>query len=76
MARHIPLYRAILVLLRVMAVSPQMVKFLLPPDFSARLNKACSSSSEQLPGNHLSISLVELLQKMKLCVDTYSSRLK
>lgn len=74
MARHIPLYRAILVLLRVMAVNSQLVKFLLPPDYSAR--QSSSSKENETNQNDMMISLVELLHKMKVCVDTYSSRLK
>ncbi|XP_065205960.1 baculoviral IAP repeat-containing protein 6-like isoform X3 [Planococcus citri] len=72
MARHIPLYRAILVLLRVMALNSQMVKFLLPPDYCART----SSSADIEPSGEPMISLIELLHKMKVCVDTYSSRLR
>ncbi len=71
MARHIPLYRSILLLLRVMALSSQLVRFLLPADFSTR-----QSTSNDCSATDQTISLVELLQKMKICVDTYSSRLK
>lgn len=73
MARHIPLYRAILLLLRVMALNSQLVKFLLPTDYS---NRPCSSKDVISNTNDQTISLVELLQRMKTCVDTYSSRLK
>ncbi|XP_065205955.1 uncharacterized protein LOC135835562 [Planococcus citri] len=61
MARHIPLYRAILALLRVMAFNSELVKFLLPPDDP--------SSSET------TISIIDLLRNIETCVDTYSSTL-
>ncbi|XP_069689782.1 baculoviral IAP repeat-containing protein 6 isoform X2 [Periplaneta americana] len=64
MARHIPLYRAVLQLLRAMALSPQLVSLLLPQD-----RRQSSSRGDEL-------SVVCLLTKMKNCVDTYASRLK
>lgn len=64
MARHIPLYRAVLQLLRAMALSQQLVSLLLPPD-----RRQKSSQGDEL-------SVVCLLTKMKNCVDTYASRLK
>ena len=60
MSRHIPLYRALLELLRGVSVCPPLVHLLLP------LDKEDESS----------VSIVELLEKMKTCVDTYASRLK
>lgn len=74
MARHIPLYHSILVLLRVMALNSQLVKFLLPIDYASRQSSSKETSSSVCVDQ--SISLVELLQKMRMCVDTYSSRLK
>ncbi|XP_059477801.1 baculoviral IAP repeat-containing protein 6 [Neocloeon triangulifer] len=62
MARHIPLYTAVLQLLRAMAFSPQLANLLLPsPTSSGRMED---------------LSVVCLLTKMKSCVDTYASRLK
>ncbi|XP_059612083.1 baculoviral IAP repeat-containing protein 6 [Phlebotomus argentipes] len=58
--RHIPLYRAILQLLRAIALSNQLVTLLLP----------------QHTENGNSISIAMLLSNMKSCVDTYASRLK
>ncbi|XP_030370289.1 baculoviral IAP repeat-containing protein 6 isoform X2 [Scaptodrosophila lebanonensis] len=58
--RHIPLYRAILKLLRALSLSKQMVSLLQP----------LQSSSENAP------PIVELLKNMKMCVDTYARRLK
>lgn len=58
--RHIPLYRAILQLLRAIAQSSQLVALLLP------------GAHDQ--GGSMSIAV--LLANMKSCVDTYASRLK
>lgn len=58
--RHIPLYRAILQLLRAIALSSQLVALLLP------------GAHDQ--GGSMSIAV--LLANMKSCVDTYASRLK
>uniref|UniRef100_A0A1B0DPU0 Uncharacterized protein n=1 Tax=Phlebotomus papatasi TaxID=29031 RepID=A0A1B0DPU0_PHLPP len=58
--RHIPLYRAILQLLRAIALSNQLVSLLLP----------------QQNENGNTISIATLLSNMKSCVDTYASRLK
>lgn len=62
--RHIPLYRAILQLLRGLAQSNQLVTLLLPPNH--RRGNAASGS----------LSITALLANMKSCVDTYASRLK
>jgi baculoviral IAP repeat-containing protein 6 len=64
MARHIPLYSAVLQLLRAMAFSSQLAALLLPGTDSGG-----SRSSDDL-------SVVCLLTKMKTCVDNYASRLK
>lgn len=58
--RHIPLYRAILQLLRAIAFSNQLVVLLMP------------GSHDQ--GS--SVPIAGLLTNMKTCVDTYASRLK
>ncbi|XP_054010480.1 baculoviral IAP repeat-containing protein 6 isoform X1 [Hylaeus anthracinus] len=55
MARHIPLYRAVLQLLRAMARSNQLAPLLLP--------KGGGKSGEP--------SVVSLLSSMRVCVDTY-----
>ncbi|XP_063222017.1 baculoviral IAP repeat-containing protein 6 isoform X2 [Bacillus rossius redtenbacheri] len=60
MARHIPLYRAVLQLLRAMALNPHLVSLLLP-------------QTSRSGGDDLSV--VCLLTKMKSIVDTYASRL-
>lgn len=62
MARHIPLYRALLELLRGIAVCPSLVPLLLPLD---KENNTDSTSAVGI-----------LLDKMRLCVDTYANRLK
>ena len=60
MARHVPLYRAVLELLRAIAMCPVLVMLLLPLDGDDESTSSISS----------------LLEKMKTCVDTYASRLK
>ncbi|XP_076097651.1 dual E2 ubiquitin-conjugating enzyme/E3 ubiquitin-protein ligase BIRC6-like isoform X3 [Mytilus galloprovincialis] len=62
MARHIPMYRSLLELLRGIAVCPALVPLLLPLDKDNNQDTAAS------------IGL--LLEKMRKCVDTYASRLK
>ncbi|XP_036324883.1 baculoviral IAP repeat-containing protein 6 isoform X2 [Rhagoletis pomonella] len=58
--RHIPLYRAILQLLRALSLSPELVSLLQPS----------ANNSETSP------AIAELLLNMKTCVDTYAKRLK
>ena len=58
MARHIPLYKAVLQLLRAMALSNQLAPLLLPSG-----DKATEPS------------IVSLLSSMKVCVDTYMSKI-
>lgn len=58
MARHIPLYRAVLQLLRAMANSSQLAPLLLP-----RTGKSSDPS------------IVSLLTSMRVCVDTYMSKI-
>jgi len=60
MACHVPLYRALLELLRAIAVCPPLMPILLPLDAD----------------DDSSVSISSLLEKMKQCVDTYASRLK
>jgi len=60
MACHVPLYRALLELLRAIAVCPSLMPLLLPLDGD----------------DDSSVSISSLLEKMKQCVDTYASRLK
>jgi len=60
MACHVPLYRALLELLRAVAVCPPLMPLLLPLDAD----------------DDSSVSISYLLDKMKQCVDTYASRLK
>ena len=62
MARHVPLYRALLELLRGLAVCPNLVMLLMPLE-------------KEGAGGGMS-SVGELLEKMRGCVDTYASRLK
>ena len=62
MSRHIPLYRALLELLRALSVRTSLAHLLLPFDAD---DEASSS-----------VGVAELLEKMKQCVDTYASRLK
>ena len=62
MARHVPLYRALLELLRGLAVCPNLVMLLMPLE-------------KEAAGGGMS-SVGELLEKMRGCVDTYASRLK
>lgn len=70
MARHIPLYRAVLQVLRSLAVSPQLAALLLPSD--RRVGRQARNPSSS--GDALSATC--LLNKMKSCVDTYASRLR
>ncbi|XP_054725362.1 baculoviral IAP repeat-containing protein 6 isoform X3 [Anastrepha obliqua] len=58
--RHIPLYRAILQLLRALSLSPELVSLLQPS----------ANNGESSP------AIAELLLNMKTCVDTYAKRLK
>jgi len=60
MACHVPLYRALLELLRAIAVCSPLMPLLLPLDAD----------------DDSSVSISSLLEKMKQCVDTYASRLK
>ncbi|XP_038074812.1 baculoviral IAP repeat-containing protein 6-like [Patiria miniata] len=59
MARHVPLYCAVLEVLRALSQNPLLAPLLLPRD-----------------GDQSEMSLVALLENMKSCVDTYTSKLK
>ena len=64
MARHVPLYKALLLLLRSMASCPMLVPLLLP--------NAAGSSSNALPSAQ---SIHALLHKLKNYVSSYTARL-
>ncbi|XP_072783307.1 dual E2 ubiquitin-conjugating enzyme/E3 ubiquitin-protein ligase BIRC6 isoform X7 [Taeniopygia guttata] len=68
MARHVPLYRALLELLRAIASCASMVPLLLPLS-----GESSEEEEEQLESQ---ASVGTLLAKMKTCVDTYTNRLR
>ncbi|XP_056342468.1 baculoviral IAP repeat-containing protein 6 isoform X7 [Oenanthe melanoleuca] len=68
MARHVPLYRALLELLRAIASCTSMVPLLLP-----LAGEGSEEEEEQLESQ---ASVGTLLAKMKTCVDTYTNRLR
>ncbi|XP_071595308.1 dual E2 ubiquitin-conjugating enzyme/E3 ubiquitin-protein ligase BIRC6 isoform X10 [Heliangelus exortis] len=68
MARHVPLYRALLELLRAIASCTSMVPLLLP------LSGENSEEEEEQLESQASVGT--LLAKMKTCVDTYTNRLR
>ena len=79
MARHVPLYRALLQLLRGITSNPALVPILLPMELSGHngLGVEKSSGSAGVEEGAESQACIEtLLEKMKGCVDTYASRLK
>ncbi|KAK3718781.1 hypothetical protein QZH41_014030 [Actinostola sp. cb2023] len=63
MARHVPLYQAVLEVMRALATCPSLVHLLTPDDNGDTSNGA-------------STSLAALIDKMKKCVDTYSKTLR
>ncbi|XP_015750593.1 PREDICTED: baculoviral IAP repeat-containing protein 6-like, partial [Acropora digitifera] len=67
MARHVPLYQAVLEALRAIALCPVLLPLLL-----SRSNGLCPS----LTVSSDSPSVISLLEKMKHCVDTYSKTLR
>ncbi|XP_075902304.1 dual E2 ubiquitin-conjugating enzyme/E3 ubiquitin-protein ligase BIRC6 isoform X2 [Nelusetta ayraudi] len=71
MARHVPLYRALLELLRAISTCTSLVPLLLP--LSGDPGCEQEEEDEQAEG-HTSVGM--LLAKMKTCVDTYTSRLR
>lgn len=71
MARHVPLYRALLELLRAISTCTSLVPLLLPLSG----DPGCEQEEEDEQGEgHTSVGM--LLAKMKTCVDTYTSRLR
>ncbi|XP_062862910.1 baculoviral IAP repeat-containing protein 6 isoform X2 [Trichomycterus rosablanca] len=72
MARHVPLYRALLELLRALSSCPALVPLLLPLSHPAAAEE--EEEEEQGAQSHTSVST--LLAKMKTCVDTYTNRLR
>ncbi|MBZ3871877.1 Baculoviral IAP repeat-containing protein 6 [Sciurus carolinensis] len=68
MARHVPLYRALLELLRAIASCTTMVPLLLP--------LSTESGEEEEEQSECQTSVGTLLAKMKTCVDTYTNRLR
>ena len=79
MARHVPLYRALLQLLRGITSNPALVPILLPMEVAGHgglgLEKTTGSSGNDW-GTESQTCIETLLEKMKGCVDTYASRLK
>lgn len=71
MARHVPLYRALLELLRAISTCTSLVPLLLP--LSGDPGCEQEEEDEQAEG-HTSVGM--LLAKMKTCVDTYTNRLR
>lgn len=72
MARHVPLYRALLELLRAISTSTALVPLLLP------LSGDPGQDEEEEDDEHSEgqTSVGMLLAKMKTCVDTYTNRLR
>ncbi|XP_078085695.1 dual E2 ubiquitin-conjugating enzyme/E3 ubiquitin-protein ligase BIRC6 isoform X6 [Mustelus asterias] len=68
MARHVPLYRALLELLRAIASCTSLVPLLLP--------LSGDNSEEDEEHSETQTSVGTLLAKMKTCVDTYTNRLR
>ncbi|XP_012868979.1 PREDICTED: baculoviral IAP repeat-containing protein 6, partial [Dipodomys ordii] len=68
MARHVPLYRALLELLRAIASCTSMVPLLLP--------LSTENGEEEEEQTECQTSVGTLLAKMKTCVDTYTNRLR
>uniref|UniRef100_A0A7N9CYR3 Dual E2 ubiquitin-conjugating enzyme/E3 ubiquitin-protein ligase BIRC6 n=1 Tax=Macaca fascicularis TaxID=9541 RepID=A0A7N9CYR3_MACFA len=68
MARHVPLYRALLELLRAIASCTAMVPLLLP--------LSTENGEEEEEQSECQTSVGTLLAKMKTCVDTYTNRLR
>ncbi|XP_035256804.1 baculoviral IAP repeat-containing protein 6 [Anguilla anguilla] len=70
MARHVPLYRALLELLRAISTSTALVPLLLP------LSGDPGDEEEEEERSECQTSVGMLLAKMKTCVDTYTNRLR
>uniref|UniRef100_A0A8C9ZQ87 Dual E2 ubiquitin-conjugating enzyme/E3 ubiquitin-protein ligase BIRC6 n=1 Tax=Sander lucioperca TaxID=283035 RepID=A0A8C9ZQ87_SANLU len=72
MARHVPLYRALLELLRAISTCTALVPLLLP--LSGDLGQYEEDEDEEHCEGQTSVGM--LLAKMKTCVDTYTNRLR
>lgn len=72
MARHVPLYRALLELLRAISSCTALVPLLLPLSG----DPAQDQEEEDEPHAEGQTSVGMLLAKMKTCVDTYTNRLR
>lgn len=71
MARHVPLYRALLELLRAISSCTALVPLLLPLSGDSGPEE---EEDEEPSEGHASVGM--LLAKMKTCVDTYTNRLR
>ena len=67
MARHVPLYKAVLLLLRSIAACPKLVPLLLPSSLGNNKGNSSTSGSSQ--------SIHALLRKLKNYVSSYTARL-
>uniref|UniRef100_UPI00358FA005 baculoviral IAP repeat-containing protein 6 n=1 Tax=Myxine glutinosa TaxID=7769 RepID=UPI00358FA005 len=90
MARHVPLYRALLELLRSMAQCSPLIPLLLPSvssgpnggqdhdEVEKQEDRGVDEDEEGVEATSTvsQASISALLAKMKICVDTYSSRLR
>ena len=76
MARHIPLYRAVLELLRSIALNSELVSLLLPSDGKTGPGQESGAKTRSASATGTGLSPVCLLTKMKNCVDAYATRLK
>ncbi|XP_039995720.1 baculoviral IAP repeat-containing protein 6 [Xiphias gladius] len=72
MARHVPLYRSLLELLRAISTCTALVPLLLP--LSGDLGQEEEEEDEEHSERQTSVGM--LLAKMKTCVDTYTNRLR
>uniref|UniRef100_A0A8P4K7V8 Dual E2 ubiquitin-conjugating enzyme/E3 ubiquitin-protein ligase BIRC6 n=1 Tax=Dicentrarchus labrax TaxID=13489 RepID=A0A8P4K7V8_DICLA len=72
MARHVPLYRALLELLRAISTCTALVPLLLP--LSGDPGQDEEEEDEEHSEGQTSVGM--LLAKMKTCVDTYTNRLR
>ncbi|KAM6916345.1 dual E2 ubiquitin-conjugating enzyme/E3 ubiquitin-protein ligase BIRC6 isoform 2-T2 [Xenentodon cancila] len=73
MARHVPLYRALLELLRAISTCTALVPLLLPLG-DPGLEEEEEEEDEEHSEGQTSVGM--LLAKMKTCVDTYTNRLR
>ncbi|XP_061601104.1 baculoviral IAP repeat-containing protein 6 isoform X2 [Cololabis saira] len=76
MARHVPLYRALLELLRAISTCTALVPLLLPltGDLALEEDEEEEEDDEEHSEGRTSVGM--LLAKMKTCVDTYTNRLR